>query len=154
MGDFDHLLKLLMIGDSGVGKTCLLTAFTCDQFDAESRSTIGVDLKVKRVSIQGKQLKLTIWDTAGQERFRTLTNAYYRGAHGVVLAFDVTRRETFDNVRDWMREVASCATRPGVVTMLCANKCDLEDQRVVSTEEALEFARDNAMLFVETSAKT
>lgn len=150
----DHLLKLLLVGDTGVGKTCLLMSFTSEEFDPDTRSTIGVDLKVKIVHVRGKKIKLTIWDTAGQERFRTLTSAYYRGAQGVILVYDVTRKETFDNIREWLKEVDIFTTKENVIKVLVGNKIDLDKSRKVSREEASEFARDNQMLFFEASAKT
>eukprot|EP01083_Nonionella_stella_P272006 922148_1 len=107
----DHLLKLLLVGDTGVGKTCLLMSFTSEEYDPDTRSTIGVDLKVKIVHVRGKKIKLTIWDTAGQERFRTLTSAYYRGAQGVILVYDITRKETFDNILEWLKEVDIFTTK-------------------------------------------
>jgi len=150
----DHLLKLLLVGDTGVGKTCLLMSFTSEEFDPDTRSTIGVDLKVKIVHVRGKKIKLTIWDTAGQERFRTLTSAYYRGAQGVILVYDVTRKETFDNIREWLKEVDIFTTKENVIKVLVGNKIDLDKSRKVNREEASEFARDNQMLFFEASAKT
>lgn len=150
----DHLLKLLLVGDSGVGKTCLLMSFTAKDFDADSRSTIGVDLKVKIVHVRGQKIKLTIWDTAGQERFRTLTSAYYRGAQGVILVYDVTRRDTFDNISEWLKEVDIFTTKDNVIKVLVGNKIDLETQRQVPRQEAINFARENNMLFFEASAKT
>ena len=107
MGDeaYDHLFKLLLIGDAGVGKSSILLRFTDDTFDEHLQSTIGVDFKVKMRTIAGKRVKMTIWDTAGQERFRTLTSSYYRGAQGIMLTYDVTRRQTFDNLNQWLQEV-------------------------------------------------
>jgi len=150
---YDYLLKLLMIGDSGVGKTCLLLSFTTDEFDSDSRSTIGVDLKVKIMNVKNQKVKLTIWDTAGQEQFRTLTSAYYRGAHGVVLVYDVTRAETFRNIREWLKEVEIFSTKENVVKALVGNKIDLS-AREVEREEGRQFAEDHGMLFFESSAKT
>lgn len=150
----DHLLKLLLVGDSGVGKTCLLMSFTAKDFDADSRSTIGVDLKVKIVHVRGQKIKLTIWDTAGQERFRTLTSAYYRGAQGVILVYDVTRRDTFENISEWLKEVDIFTTKDNVIKVLVGNKIDLEAARQVPRQEAINFARENNMLFFEASAKT
>ncbi|KAK9817838.1 hypothetical protein WJX72_002917 [[Myrmecia] bisecta] len=152
---FDHLFKILLIGDSGVGKSSLLTRFTADSFDDFTTPTIGVDFRLKFVTLQGVRLKLTIWDTAGQERFRTLTSSYYRGAHGVIYAFDVTRRETFESLEDiWMREVDMYSTIESAVKMVVANKVDMPQQREVTHEEGATFARKHNCLFVETSAKT
>ncbi len=154
-GEFDHLFKVLLIGDSGVGKSSLLLRFTSDTFDDLS-PTIGVDFKLKMMSLQGKRLKLTIWDTAGQERFRTLTSSYYRGAQGVILVYDVTKRETFTNLSDiWLKEVERYSTNQDCIKMLIGNKVDLEEsQRVVTKREGIAFARQHGCLFLEASAKT
>lgn len=154
MHSYDHLLKLLLVGDSGVGKTSLLLCFTTAEFIDDQKSTIGVDLKLKLMNVKGKRLKLTIWDTAGQERFRTLTSAYYRGAQGIILVYDVTRKETFENVKQWIQEVDIYSTHEHAVKMLVANKIDQDSSRVVTKEQGREFARQNNMLFIETSAKT
>ncbi|XP_039015951.1 ras-related protein RABC1-like [Hibiscus syriacus] len=152
--EFDYLFKLLMIGDSGVGKSSLLLSFTAGTFD-ELSPTIGVDFKVKHVTAGGKKLKLAIWDTAGQERFRTLTSSYYRGAQGVVLVYDVTRRETFTNLIEvWTKEFELYTTNKDCIKMLVGNKLDKESQRVVTKKEGLEFAREYGCLFIECSAKT
>eukprot|EP00271_Cylindrocystis_brebissonii_P005166 TRINITY_DN17113_c0_g1_i1.p1 TRINITY_DN17113_c0_g1~~TRINITY_DN17113_c0_g1_i1.p1 ORF type:complete len:209 (-),score=32.71 TRINITY_DN17113_c0_g1_i1:215-841(-) len=152
--DFDHLFKLLLIGDSGVGKSCLLLRFTSDAFDDMS-PTIGVDFKLKLLTLDGKRLKLTIWDTAGQERFRTLTSSYYRGAHGIILVYDVTKRETFTDLSEiWLKEVEMYSTNPDCVMMLVGNKVDQESMRQVRREEGVAFARQHGCLFLECSAKT
>lgn len=142
------------MGDSGVGKTSLLLSFTSNQFVEEQKSTIGIDLKLKLMNVDGKRLKLTIWDTAGQERFRTLTSSYYRGAQGIIFVYDVTRRETFENVKNWIKEVNSFSTHEDAVQMLVANKIDVESKRIVTKDEGRIFARSKNMLFIETSAKT
>lgn len=151
---YDHLFKILLVGDSGVGKTCILLRFTAGEFREDTRNTVGVDLKVKMVHARGKKLKLTIWDTAGQERFRTLTSAYYRGAHGIVLVYDVTSRESFENVQHWLKEIDIYSTNESCVKLLVANKIDDAARRAVSKKEGSAFARANAMLFIECSAKT
>lgn len=152
---FDHLFKILLVGDSGVGKSSLLMRFTAGQFEESSVPTIGVDFKLKFVTVKNKRLKLTVWDTAGQERFRTLTSSYYRGAQGIIYAYDVTRRETFESLDDiWMREVDMYSTVEDSVKMVVANKLDKESQRQVTREQGQEFARQHGCLFVETSAKT
>eukprot|EP00897_Mesotaenium_endlicherianum_P007372 jgi/Mesen1/6663/ME000340S05823 len=152
--EFDHLFKVLLIGDSGVGKSSLLLRFTTDTFDDLS-PTIGVDFKLKLMQINGKKLKLTIWDTAGQERFRTLTSSYYRGAQGIILVYDVTRRDTFTDLSEvWLKEVDLYSTNPDCVNMLVGNKVDRESERVVSREEGIAFARERGCLFLECSAKT
>jgi len=153
-GDFDHVFKLLLIGDSGVGKSSLLLRFTSDSFDDLS-PTIGVDFKLKLMTIGGKRLKLTIWDTAGQERFRTLTSSYYRGAQGIIFVYDVTRRETFTNLSEiWAKEVDLYSTNQDCIKMLVGNKVDRETERVVSKKEGIALARQLGCLFLECSAKT
>jgi len=149
-------LKLLIIGESGVGKSSLLLRFTDDAFDPEQAATIGVDFKVKTVKVNGDKVKLAIWDTAGQERFRTLTPSYYRGGQGVIVVYDVTNRETFAKVENWLTELETYSTNLDLVKMLVGNKCDLESQgeRAVSKEEGLKCARKHQMMFIEASAKT
>ncbi|KAM2294204.1 hypothetical protein EV2_034942 [Malus domestica] len=152
--EFDYLFKLLLIGDSGVGKSTLLLSFTSDTFEDLS-PTIGVDFKIKHVALGGKKLKLAIWDTAGQERFRTLTSSYYRGAQGIIMVYDVTRRETFTNLSDiWAKEIDLYSTSQDCIKMLVGNKVDKESERTVSKKEGMEFAREYGCLFLECSAKT
>ncbi|KHN34080.1 Ras-related protein RABC1 [Glycine soja] len=154
--EFDYLFKLLMIGDSGVGKSSLLLSFTSDAFEDLS-PTIGVDFKVKYVTMGGKKLKLAIWDTAGQERFRTLTNSYYRGAQGIIMGefYDVTRRDTFTNLSEiWAKEIDLYSTNQDCIKMLVGNKLDKEGDRVVTKKEGIDFAREYGCLFIECSAKT
>ncbi|KAG6510687.1 hypothetical protein ZIOFF_028715 [Zingiber officinale] len=152
--EFDYLFKLLMIGDSGVGKSSLLLRFTSDSFEDLS-PTIGVDFKVKMVTLGGKKLKLAMWDTAGQERFRTLTSSYYRGAQGIIMVYDVTRRDTFTNLADvWGKEIDQHSTNQDCIKMLVGNKVDKESERVVSKKEGIDFAREYGCLFLECSAKT
>jgi len=154
LSSFDEQFKLLLIGDTGVGKSSILLRFTDDLFEDLS-PTIGVDFKVKVMQVNRKKVKLTIWDTAGQERFRTLTSSYYRGAHGVILVYDVTRRETFDNLKDiWLREVEMYSSERQVVKMLVGNKIDAGDNRVVTRGEGEELGRSLGTMFIECSAKT
>ena len=151
---FDHTIKLLLVGDSGVGKSSLLLRFCNDTFE-ELSPTIGVDFKLKYMDMAGKRLKLTVWDTAGQERFRTLTSSYYRGAQGVIFVYDISRRETFENLAEiWAREVDMYGTVRDCVKIVIGNKSDKEAERAVSKDEAREFARENGCLFLECSAKT
>uniref|UniRef100_A0A8U8B896 small monomeric GTPase n=1 Tax=Geospiza parvula TaxID=87175 RepID=A0A8U8B896_GEOPR len=140
-------LKILIIGESGVGKSSLLLRFTDDTFDPELAATIGVDFKVKTISVDGNKAKLAIWDTAGQERFRTLTPSYYRGAQGVILVYDVTRRDTFVKLDNWLNELETYCTRNDIVQMLVGNKIDKEN-REVDRNEGLKFARKHSMLFI------
>lgn len=150
----DFVFKILLVGDSGTGKTCLLTRFTKDVFEDKLLSTIGVDFAIKRLNVYDKHIKLTIWDTAGQEKFRTLTNTFYRGAKGVIFVYDVTSKETLQNLEEiWLQEVELYGTEPDIVKMLVANKVDLNSIREVSWQEGSDFARKHGCLFVETSAK-
>ncbi|ODM93857.1 Ras-related protein Rab-18-B [Orchesella cincta] len=145
-------LKILIIGQSGVGKSSLLLRFTDDIFDPDQPATIGVDFKVKTLSIDGNLVKLAIWDTAGQERFRTLTPSYYRGAQGAILVYDVSSRASFERLEPWLQELNTYATKSNIVKMLVGNKIDKD--RVVTREEGLQFARRHSMLFIEASAKS
>ncbi|XP_063158456.1 ras-related protein Rab-18-B-like [Candoia aspera] len=144
-------LKLLLVGDSAVGKSSLLLRFAEDQFEPYLSPTIGVDFKVKKMVVGDLPLQLAIWDTAGQERFRTLTPSYYRGAQGVILVYDVTRRDTFLGLESWLQEL-EIYTKKNVVKMLVGNKID-EIDREVEKREGLQFAQKHSMLFVEASAK-
>lgn len=150
---YDYLLKLLLIGDSGVGKTCLLFRFAEDSFNPAFISTIGIDFKIRTIDVDGKRLKLQIWDTAGQERFRTITTAYYRGAAGIMLVYDVTSERSFDNIKNWMRNIEEYAAED-VEKMIVANKCDLDDKRVISKERGQTLAMEHGVDFQETSAKS
>ncbi|XP_060201424.1 ras-related protein RABC2a-like isoform X1 [Lycium barbarum] len=161
---YDLSFKILLIGDSGVGKSSLLVSFISNLVD-DLAPTIdkslftavvtGVDFKIKTLTVSGKRLKLTIWDTAGQERFRTLTSSYYRGAQGIILVYDVTRRETFTNLSDvWAKEVELYSNNQDCVKMLVGNKVDRESERAVSREEGIALAKELGSLFLECSAKT
>ena len=151
--EFD-LFKLLLIGDSGVGKSSLLHRFADDEYKEDYISTIGVDFKFKTVEgADGKQVKLQIWDTAGQEMFRTITSSYYRGAHGIVIVYDITDSESFANVKQWLHEINRYASE-NVNKLLVGNKCDLESERQVSLEQGKELAESLGLTFVETSAKS
>ncbi|CAG8433205.1 517_t:CDS:2 [Ambispora gerdemannii] len=149
-------LKILLIGNSNVGKSSLLLRFTDDTFlpQDEVSATIGVDFKVKIIEVEGKKYKLTIWDTAGQERFRTLTSSYYRGAQGVILVYDVSNRETFDELENWFTELSTYCTNKDVIKILVGNKLDKETSRAISRKEGLAFAQKSNTLFIECSAKT
>ncbi|CAM9730217.1 unnamed protein product [Pylaiella littoralis] len=148
----DHLFKLVLIGDSGVGKSCLLLRFADDAFTDSYISTIGVDFRFRTVKIDKKTVKLQIWDTAGQERFRTITSAYYRGADGIIMVYDVTGQESFDHVNDWLSEVNRYASE-GTSKLLIGNKSDRED-KVVDSAAAKEYAESLGIPFLETSAKS
>jgi len=150
--EYDYLFKLLLIGDSAVGKSCMLLRFADDSYVDSYISTIGVDFKIRTVEQDDKSIKLQIWDTAGQERFRTITSSYYRGAHGIIIVYDVTDQQSFDNVKQWMSEIDRYAS-DNVVKILVGNKCDLTENKVVSTETAKAFADEMGIPFLETSAK-
>jgi len=145
-------IKLLMIGDSGVGKTCLLLRYANDSFSPTFITTIGIDFKIKNIEIDDKRVKLQIWDTAGQERFRTITTSYFRGAQGIVLVYDVTDRRSFESIRNWISQIQQHAD-VHVNKILVGNKCDMLDEKVVSTEEGSKLAKEFGMEFWETSAK-
>jgi len=150
--EYDYLFKLLLIGDSGVGKSCLLLRFADDTYTESYISTIGVDFKIRTIELDGKTVKLQIWDTAGQERFRTITSSYYRGAHGIIVVYDVTDKDSFNNVKQWLHEIDRYAS-PNVNKLLVGNKSDLASKKTVSTEDAQEFADELGLEFLETSAK-
>ncbi|EXX71420.1 Ypt1p [Rhizophagus irregularis DAOM 197198w] len=150
--EYDYLFKLLLIGDSGVGKSCLLLRFADDTYTESYISTIGVDFKIRTIDLEGKTVKLQIWDTAGQERFRTITSSYYRGAHGIIVVYDVTDQDTFANVKQWLQEIDRYACE-GVNKLLVGNKSDLTNKKVVEYTTAKEFAEQLNIPFLETSAK-
>ncbi|KAJ5073091.1 ras-related protein rabd2a-like [Anaeramoeba ignava] len=150
--EYDYLFKLLLIGDSGVGKSCLLLRFADDTYTESYISTIGVDFKIRTIELEGKTIKLQIWDTAGQERFRTITSSYYRGAHGIIIVYDVTDQESFNNVKTWLHEIDRYASEH-VNKLLVGNKSDLVSKKVVDTDTAKSFADQLGIPFLETSAK-
>ena len=153
--EYDYVFKLVLIGDSGVGKSCLLLRFADDEYQERFNSTIGVDFRIRTaVSAEdGKQIKLQIWDTAGQESFRSITRSYYRGAAGALLVYDITRRETFNHLTSWLDD-ARQHSNSNMTIMLIGNKSDVAHKRQVSREEGEEFAREHGLVFLETSAKT
>ncbi|RQM14153.1 hypothetical protein DD237_004819 [Peronospora effusa] len=160
---YDLLIKLLLIGDSGVGKSCVLLRYSDDSFTTSFITTIGliglticcsIDFKVKTISLDGKRIKLQIWDTAGQERFRTITTAYYRGAMGILLVYDVTDDHSFQNIRNWMTQIRQNASS-NVNKILIGNKCDVDpSERAVTTKQGQDLANEFGIQFFETSAKS
>lgn len=144
--------KYLVIGNSGVGKSCLLIRFTDDTFSDSYVTTIGVDFKIKTLDIDSKSCKLQIWDTAGQERFRNIISSYYRGAQGIMLVYDITDLESFQNLNSWLIEIEKNASK-NVYKILVGNKCDMEAERKVTKEQGKDFADQYGMKFFETSAK-
>ncbi|GFH56651.1 hypothetical protein CTEN210_13127 [Chaetoceros tenuissimus] len=150
---YAYLFKYIIIGDTGVGKSCLLLQFTDKRFQPVHDLTIGVEFGARMVNIDNKQVKLQIWDTAGQESFRSITRSYYRGAAGALLVYDITRRDTFKHLSVWLEE-ARQHSQSNMTIMLIGNKNDLEHRRAVSFEEGKAFADANGLIFMETSAKT
>mmetsp|Transcript_7345 Transcript_7345/g.10188 ORF Transcript_7345/g.10188 Transcript_7345/m.10188 type:complete len:211 (-) Transcript_7345:110-742(-) len=150
---YEYIFKYIIIGDMAVGKSCILHQFTDKKFLADSNHTIGVEFGTRVIDVQGKKVKLQIWDTAGQESFRSITRSYYRGAHGALLVYDITRRETFNHLKGWLAEVREHSSKEMVI-MLIGNKNDLEHKRAVTFEEGKKFAEENGLVFMETSAKT
>ncbi|XAR56285.1 hypothetical protein NMG60_11036709 [Bertholletia excelsa] len=149
--EYDYLFKVVLIGDSGVGKSNLLSRFTRNEFCLESKSTIGVEFATRTLQVEGRIVKAQIWDTAGQERYRAITSAYYRGALGALLVYDVTKPTTFENVSRWLKELRDHADS-NIVIMLIGNKTDLKHLRAVATEDAQGFAEKEGLSFIETSA--
>ncbi|KAM0062477.1 putative small GTP-binding protein [Helianthus debilis subsp. tardiflorus] len=149
--DYDYLFKVVLIGDSGVGKSNLLSRFTRNEFTLESKSTIGVEFATRSIRLHDKIIKAQIWDTAGQERYRAITSAYYRGAVGALLVYDTTRHVTFENVERWLNELRDHSDS-NIVIMLVGNKSDLRHLRAVTTEDAKTFAEKENTYFMETSA--
>jgi Ras-related protein Rab-1A len=153
--NYDYLFKILLIGDSGVGKSCLLLKYVDNTYNETYISTIGVDFRIKTVKMKGKQIKLQLWDTAGQERFRTITSSYYRGAHAIVVVFDLTDPESFSNVgKMWLKEIERFVNNCYTI-VLVGTKCDVPpNKRCVDRESIDEFAKSHNMKYVETSSKT
>ncbi|KAI8881415.1 ras-related protein rab-4B-like protein [Backusella circina FSU 941] len=150
---YDFLLKLLLVGDSGGGKSCLLYHFLENQFKKDSVNTIGMEFGTRIIQIADKSIKLQIWDTAGQERFRSLTKSYFRGAAGALVIYDICNRDTFLGVRSWLTDVRALAN-PEIVILLVGNKNDKGEEREVSYLEASRFAQEHEMMFLEASALT
>jgi small GTP-binding protein len=149
---YDYLFKLIIIGDTNTGKSCLLQRFADDSYNNEFISTIGVDFKVKTITINDKMIKTQIWDTAGQDRFRSITNSYYRGAHGIIISYDITNKQSFVNIERWMRNVKDFVS-DNAVKILIGTKSDLEEKRKVSKKELEDLANELDMKYIETSAK-
>ncbi|KAK0708991.1 putative GTP-binding protein Drab11 [Lasiosphaeria miniovina] len=149
--EYDFLFKVVLIGDSGVGKSNLLSRFTRNEFNLDSKSTIGVEFATRSIQVDDKTIKAQIWDTAGQERYRAITSAYYRGAVGALLVYDISKASTYDNVSRWLKELRDHADT-NIVIMLVGNKSDQRHLRAVPTEDAKNFASENNLSFIETSA--
>ena len=149
---YDYLFKILIIGESEVGKKDFLLRFTDDSFTADHLEDIGVDFKIKIINFQNKLVKLQLWDTAGEERFRTITKTYYKGAHGIILMYDVTDQNSFKNIRNWIKQIEANADK-SAKRVLVGHKCD-EPGRVVSEEEGKKLAEEYNMVLFESSART
>lgn len=152
---YESLFKLLIIGDTAVGKTCIMLRYVDNTFAKSMLSTIGVDFKTKTISVDHRSVKLQIWDTAGHERFRTITNAFYRGAMGILLVYDITNHKSFSNIAQWMKNISEqCSGGDEPVLIMTGNKSDLEANRVVSYEQGQEMATRYGAKFLETSARS
>ncbi|KAG9137558.1 hypothetical protein Leryth_018844 [Lithospermum erythrorhizon] len=149
---YAYLFKYIIIGDTAVGKSCLLLQFTDKRFQPMHDITIGVEFGARMIAIENRQIKLQIWDTAGQEAFRSITRSYYRGAAGALLVYDITRRESFDHLVSWLEDARKTAN-PNMTIVLVGNKCDLAHRRAVSTEEGEQFAKEHGLIFMEASAR-
>ena len=148
----EHSFKILLLGDTSVGKTCFLKRYTDDTFQDAYLSTIGFDFKFKMVELKnGKKVKVQLWDTAGQERFRTIAKSYYKGAHGIILVYDVTNQKSFDNIKNWVNQIKEEASSK-VCIILIANKID-SDERVVSKKDGEALAKNYGLKIYEASAK-
>ncbi|OHT01478.1 Ras-related protein RIC1 [Tritrichomonas foetus] len=152
MATQDYMFKLLVVGESGVGKTCMLLRFADNKFEENFLSTIGVDFKVKEIMVDDKKVKLQIWDSAGQERFRNITASYYRNCSAIIIVYDITNHDSFDRVQQWVTDVRGFV--PDAPLLLVGNKCDLEEDRKVTIEEGKGLADKLGFVFLETSAKT
>ena len=150
---YEKLFKILLLGDSSVGKSSLFLSFMDKSWNETFVPTIGVDFKIKTINVNNMNIKYQVWDTAGQERFRTIISSYYKGAHGILLVYDITLKESFESLNDWLNEIKK-NTSKNIVKVLIGNKIDLNDKRVISFDEAKEFADNNSMKYIETSAKT
>ena len=149
---FDYMFKMVLIGDSCVGKSCVLIRFADDNFTDNHVTTIGVDFRFRSMEIDSHSIKLQIWDTAGQERYKTITNSYYRGAEGVIIVFDLTNKESFLNIKDWLAE-AKNGISDDTEILVFGNKADLTDQRKVTQSEIKEFSDKTGIHIIECSAK-
>ena len=147
----DVMFKVVLVGDSGVGKTNILSKYIKNEFHEDSKSTIGVEFGSKQLKIEGHKIKAQIWDTAGQEKYKAITSAYYKGAQGAFVVYDITRKETFNSVDRWINDLKTSADKNLTIIMI-GNKCDLEDQRQVSADQGEEKGKSYDVAFMETSA--
>lgn len=149
--DYDMIFKTVLVGDSGVGKTNILSRYTRDEFSIETNSTVGVEFGSKKIKINNTNVKVQIWDTAGQEQYKSIINAYYKGARGSMVVFDLTKKDTFKSVDAWIRELKTYADSE-ISILLIGNKADLEELRQISQEEAKAKAEQYGIDYIETSA--
>ena len=150
--ELDFIFKVVFLGDSSVGKSNIISKYKLNEFNRNSKSTVGVEFYSKIITQDNKNIKIQIWDTAGQERFKSITKSYYKGAKGAIIVYDITRRATFENVQEWFKDTKTMGDDTYIVLMLIGNKCDLVNERQVSTEEGKKEAEMNGMAFMETSA--
>ena len=148
---YDILFKIILVGDTSVGKTNIINKYIKNEFREDFYATIGVEFSHKKFVVENRKIKAQIWDTAGQERYKAITRAYYKGAKGAFIVYDITRKETFDDVDKWRNELISSCNQE-ITVMLIGNKCDLEDQREISKEQGEEKAKSFGFSFLETSA--
>ena len=151
--NYDVLFKIVLIGDSFVGKTNIMSKYLKNEFHEDSKATVGVEFGAKKFDIEGKSVKAQIWDTAGQERYKSITTTYYKGAKGALIVYDITRKETFDSVDRWISELVNSGDK-NMTMLLIGNKCDLDNQRQVSKEQGEEKAKAFKVAFLETSASS
>ena len=151
--EYDYLFKIVLIGDTCVGKSCILVRFSDDLFEDNYITTIGVDFRFKTMVVKNKTAKIQIWDTAGQERYRSITTAYYRGAAAIIICFDSTNKESFNNLNNWIDEIGKY-TDKDVDKLILMNKCDLKKERQIDKNEILNFEKENGIKILEVSAKT
>ena len=152
--DYDYIFKLVLIGDTCVGKSCILVRFSDDIFDDNYVTTIGVDFRFKTMVVKNKVVKIQIWDTAGQERYRSITTAYYRGAAAIIICCDCTNEESFNNIKNWIEEIGKYTDKDAVDKMVFMNKCDLTEDRCIKKEDIDKFEKENGIKVLEVSAKT
>ena len=152
--DYDYIFKLVLIGDTCVGKSCILVRFSDDIFDDNYVTTIGVDFRFKTMVVKNKVVKIQIWDTAGQERYRSITTAYYRGAAAIIICCDCTNKESFNNIKNWVEEIGKYTDKDAVDKMVFMNKCDLTEERCIKKDEIDKFEKENGIKVLEVSAKT
>ena len=152
--DYDYIFKIELIGDTCVGKSCILVRFSDDIFNDSYVTTIGVDFRFKTMVVNNKVAKIQIWDTAGQERYRSITTAYYRGAAAIIICCDCTNKESFNNINNWIEEIGKYTDKDSVDKIVLMNKCDLVEERCIDKNEINKFEKESGIKVLEVSAKT